>query len=136
MTRLTRAERKEQTRADLVAAARRVFGRQGFHAATLDDIADEAGDSKGAVYSNFEGKDELFLAVLDARYEGILRTHRTLLREAGTLRPRCVPPPGSLRRRRERIRSGRHCSWSSGRTLRATASCIRRSSSGTSSGLT
>jgi AcrR family transcriptional regulator len=69
VTRLTRAERKGQTRSDLVAAARAVFLRRGFHEATLEDIAEEAGYTKGAVYSNFAGKDELFLAVLDAHFE-------------------------------------------------------------------
>jgi AcrR family transcriptional regulator len=65
-TRLTRPERREQTRGDLLAAARAVFERQGFHRASLDGIADEAGYTKGAVYSHFPGgKDELFLAVLD-----------------------------------------------------------------------
>jgi AcrR family transcriptional regulator len=83
--RLTRGERKEQTRTELVAAARRVFLRHGFHPATLDEIADEAGYTKGAVYSNFGGKDELFLAVLDARYDAQLRVHEALLREADTL---------------------------------------------------
>jgi AcrR family transcriptional regulator len=82
---MSRGERKEQTRADLVAAAREVFLRHGFHRATLDDIADGAGFTKGAVYSNFGGKDELFLAVLDARYADQLRIHGTLMRGAGTL---------------------------------------------------
>src|SRR5919108_6504289 len=64
--RLTRPERKERTRGDLLAAARAVFERHGFHRASLDQIADEAGYTKGAVYSHFPGgKDELFLAVLD-----------------------------------------------------------------------
>jgi AcrR family transcriptional regulator len=66
--RLTRGERKERTKSDLVAAARTVFMRCGFHAASLDEIAEEAGYTKGAVYSNFGGKDELFLAVLDAHF--------------------------------------------------------------------
>jgi AcrR family transcriptional regulator len=66
--RLTRAERKERTRRELVDAAREVFLREGFHQASLDTIAEEAGYTKGAVYSNFDSKDELFLAVLDARF--------------------------------------------------------------------
>ncbi len=41
------------------------FTRDGYHGATLDGIANEAGFSKGAVYSNFGGKAELFLAVMD-----------------------------------------------------------------------
>jgi AcrR family transcriptional regulator len=64
-TRLLRAERKEQTKGELVEAARTVFLRRGFHGASLDEIAEEAGYTKGAVYSNFDGKDALFLAVLD-----------------------------------------------------------------------
>ncbi len=80
--RLLRAERKEQTRGGLVEAARAVFLRRGFHGASLDEIAEEAGYTKGAVYSNFEGKDGLFLAVLDdqfqrraAQYVGIVFDH-------------------------------------------------------------
>ena len=74
--RLTRPERKERTRADLLAAARTVFLRRGFHGASLDEIAEEAGYTKGAVYSNFAGKDDLFLALLDEHYEQRIRAHR------------------------------------------------------------
>ncbi len=63
--RLLRAERKERTKSELVDAARAVFLRRGFHGASLDEIAEEAGYTKGAVYSNFDGKDALFLAVLE-----------------------------------------------------------------------
>jgi AcrR family transcriptional regulator len=64
--RLSRPERRERTRGDLLDAARTVFERRGFHRAALDEIAEEAGYTKGAVYSHFPGgKDELFLAVLD-----------------------------------------------------------------------
>ena len=59
-----RAERKERTKAELIDAARSVFLRRGFHGASLDEIAEEAGYTKGAVYSNFDGKDDLFLAIL------------------------------------------------------------------------
>jgi len=67
MARLTRAERRQQTRARLLDAAGQVFARRGFHAATVDEVADAAGYTKGAVYSNFANKDELFLALLDQR---------------------------------------------------------------------
>jgi AcrR family transcriptional regulator len=84
-TRLTRTERKQATRSELVAAARTVFLRRGFHAASLDEIAEEAGFTKGAVYSNFDGKDDLFLAVLDdhvdqrvARYEATAFKEETM----------------------------------------------------------
>src|SRR5688572_27566323 len=67
MTPLTRAQRRQQTRARLLDAAGQVFARRGFHAATVDEIADAAGYTKGAVYSNFANKDQLFLALLDQR---------------------------------------------------------------------
>ena len=67
--RLTRAEQQEQTRIHVVEAAAHVFARRGFAASSLEQIAADAGYTKGAVYSNFASKDDLFLAVLDARYE-------------------------------------------------------------------
>ncbi|HMI27319.1 MAG TPA: helix-turn-helix domain-containing protein, partial [Streptosporangiaceae bacterium] len=54
--RLSRAEQNDRNRALLLAAARRVFLERGYYAATLDQIADEAGFSKGAVYSRFASK--------------------------------------------------------------------------------
>jgi AcrR family transcriptional regulator len=77
--RLTRVERKERTRTDIVAAARESFLRHGFHGASLDLIADEAGYTKGAVYSSFAGKDDLFLAVLDANFEQRRQAYTELL---------------------------------------------------------
>jgi AcrR family transcriptional regulator len=65
----TREERKAQTRADLIAAADRLFTGNGFHATSLDTIADEASYTKGAVYSNFATKEELFFAVYERRAE-------------------------------------------------------------------
>jgi len=58
-------ERKAQTRVELVAAARTVFARRGFHGASLEQIAREAGYSTGAIYWHFSGKDDLFLAVFE-----------------------------------------------------------------------
>jgi AcrR family transcriptional regulator len=57
--------RRAATRGRLIDAATTVVARRGFHAATVDEIADEAGFSVGALYSNFDGKDDLFLAVFD-----------------------------------------------------------------------
>lgn len=65
----TRADQQQETRDTLVVAARNVFAETGYHGASLEAIAREAGYSKGAVYSNFAGKAELFLAVLDANME-------------------------------------------------------------------
>src|SRR4029453_14349373 len=67
MARLTRAQRRQETRARLLEAAGQVFAHRGFHAATVDEVAEAAGYTKGAVYSNFATKDELFLALLDER---------------------------------------------------------------------
>ncbi|MEU3850389.1 TetR/AcrR family transcriptional regulator [Streptomyces sp. NPDC029554] len=63
--RRTRAEQKRETRDALTVAALMVFARDGYHGASLEGIASEAGFSKGAVYSNFGGKAELFLAAMD-----------------------------------------------------------------------
>jgi len=65
--RLSRAEQNGRNRALLLAAARRVFLERGYYAATLDQIADEAGFSKGAVYSRFASKADMFLALLEDR---------------------------------------------------------------------
>ena len=65
--RLSRAEQNDRNRALLLAAARRVFLERGYYAATLDQIADEAGFSKGAVYSRFASKADMFLALLQDR---------------------------------------------------------------------
>ena len=67
--RLSRDERKAETRAALLDAAGRVFARRGFHAAGVDEVAAEAGFSTGALYSNFEGKEDLFLALLQREIE-------------------------------------------------------------------
>src|SRR5215831_3155314 len=67
MKRLTRAEQAERNRALVLAAARQVFLARGYHGATLEQIADEAGFSKGVVYSQFDGKADMFLALLEAR---------------------------------------------------------------------
>jgi AcrR family transcriptional regulator len=64
-TRLTRDERKEQTRERLLQAAERVFAERGYHAASVDEVAEQAGFSTGALYSNFEGKEDLFLTLFD-----------------------------------------------------------------------
>ncbi|HTD58841.1 MAG TPA: TetR/AcrR family transcriptional regulator [Solirubrobacteraceae bacterium] len=61
----TRAETQAVTRAELIEAAASVFARRGFQAARVEEIAEEAGYSHGAVYSNFAGKEELFLAVFE-----------------------------------------------------------------------
>jgi len=65
MARMTRAESQAQTRSQLVATAKQMFFTDGYHPTSLEKVADAAGYSKGAVYSNFRNKDELCVAVLD-----------------------------------------------------------------------
>lgn len=65
MSRLSRAESQARTRRLLVETARMMFLRDGYAATSLEKVAEEAGFSKGAVYSNFGGKDDLCLAVLE-----------------------------------------------------------------------
>jgi AcrR family transcriptional regulator len=65
--RLTREESKELTRLRLIEAAERLFIRRGFDDASVDEISEMAGYSRGAFYSNFDSKDQVFLAVIDRR---------------------------------------------------------------------
>ena len=66
--RLTRAEKKAETRSSLLGAAATVFARRGMQQATIEEVAEHAGFTKGAFYANFESKEELFLAMLDDRF--------------------------------------------------------------------
>ena len=63
--RLTREEARNQTRREILDAARTLFTQRGYRGASLDDIAGTAGYSKGAVYSNWPSKEALFLDLLD-----------------------------------------------------------------------
>jgi AcrR family transcriptional regulator len=60
-----RSERRARTRAQLLDAAARVYARRGFESATLDEVAEEAGFTKGAVYDHFGSKENLLFALLD-----------------------------------------------------------------------
>jgi len=62
---LTPERRRQLTRDALVTAAADVFTHKGFHAASLDEIAEAAGFTRGAIYSNFGSKEELLFAVID-----------------------------------------------------------------------
>jgi AcrR family transcriptional regulator len=74
--RLTRAEKQAQTRQALLDAAEHVFRQRGFQGASVDAITAEAGFSRGAFYSNFESKEQLFVELLQQRayeeYRGLL----------------------------------------------------------------
>src|SRR5271169_391372 len=58
-------ERTGITRARLIQSAEKVFARDGFEAAKLEEIAKDAGYTRGAFYANFESKEDLFLALLE-----------------------------------------------------------------------
>jgi AcrR family transcriptional regulator len=73
---------REEVRRRILAAATEVFLERGFGGASVDEIAAAAGFSKGAVYSNFEDKDALFLALVDEEFAWRLDQLRTALEEA------------------------------------------------------
>ena len=80
---LSRAESQERTRARIVAAATRLFLRDGFGSTSLERIGEEAGYTRGAVYSNFESKTELGIAVIDELYASEQRRLAAALARAG-----------------------------------------------------
>jgi AcrR family transcriptional regulator len=67
--RLTRDEARRRTRERLLDAAADVFKRLGYHGASLEAVAEAAGYTKGAVYSNFDTKADLFMALIDRQVE-------------------------------------------------------------------
>jgi AcrR family transcriptional regulator len=79
---LTRNEKQAQTKALLIEAAARVFARRGYHGASVEEVAAEAGFSTGAVYSNFSGKEELFLALADRKVADRVAEMRALAEAA------------------------------------------------------
>jgi len=68
MARLTRKQKQAHTRECLMRSAAQVFARRGLQQASIDEVAEEAGFTKGAFYANFKSKEELFLAMLDERF--------------------------------------------------------------------
>jgi TetR/AcrR family transcriptional regulator, transcriptional repressor of aconitase len=71
--RLTRRESKEVTHMRLIEAAERLFIRKGFDDASVGEISETAGYSRGAFYSNFNDKEQVFLAVIDRRRPQVLK---------------------------------------------------------------
>jgi AcrR family transcriptional regulator len=76
---LTPERRRQQTRDYLLRAAAKVFAERGFHGASLDEVAATAGFTKGAVYSNFKNKEDLFLALLEAHLDDEMGQLRAIL---------------------------------------------------------
>ena len=75
---LTRERRRQQTRDTLIAAAREVFAERGYEGASLEEIADRAGFTRGAIYKNFAGKEDLFFAVTDGLNELVIEAFRAI----------------------------------------------------------
>jgi len=78
---LTPERRRELTRSTLIDAAADVFAKRGFHAASLEEIAESAGFTRGAIYKNFENKEELFFATIERRIDAQLTRFRDVLHE-------------------------------------------------------
>ena len=95
--------RKDEVRGRVLQAAGEVFAERGFAAASLDQVAAAAGFTKGAVYSNFGSKDELFLALMEAEVAPGSTSSR---RPAHDRRPRRRPG-----RRRRGALPPRHATW-------------------------
>jgi len=87
---LTPERRRQQTREHLLAAAAEVFAERGFHGASLDEVAAVAGFTKGAVYSNFKNKEDLFLALFKANYDREMDAIRAVLNNSE------VPPEARI----------------------------------------
>ncbi|HEY3018825.1 MAG TPA: TetR/AcrR family transcriptional regulator [Solirubrobacteraceae bacterium] len=83
--RLTRAARRAQTRAALLDAAARVFVERGFAGASVEAITAEAGYTRGAFYSNFASKEELFVELLQER---AFARYRAMARQSAGVEPR------------------------------------------------
>jgi AcrR family transcriptional regulator len=85
MERLTRKQKQAHTRECLMHSAARVFARRGLQQASIDEVAEEAGFTKGAFYANFRSKEELFLAMLDERFaQRIEEIERVIASEGST----------------------------------------------------
>jgi AcrR family transcriptional regulator len=83
-----REEQRALTRTRLLDAAKRVFAQRGFHGASLEEIAQEAGATTGAIYSNFAGKEELFLALFEEHVESQIQKYREIFARGTTLEER------------------------------------------------
>lgn len=103
--RVTRAERQARTRQELIDAADRVFTERGFHGASLDLVSAEAGYTKGAVYSNFASKEDLFFAVYERRAD------RTLALVEGVFAEHASDPRQGAREVAEAMLARRDPGW-------------------------
>jgi AcrR family transcriptional regulator len=89
-TRLTREQSRAATRERLLTAARSVFARSGFHGASVEEVASEAAFSTGALYSNFDGKEDLFLALMEREIDRHAREIADAVRERTSVSARAA----------------------------------------------
>ena len=73
-------ERSDATRTRLIRAAEKIFARDGFEAAKLEEIAAEAGYTRGAFYANFDSKEDLFFALLEGEVSSRINTVERMTR--------------------------------------------------------
>jgi AcrR family transcriptional regulator len=88
--RLNREESQARTRQALLAAAAKVIAKRGFGGTSVEDIAKEAGYTRGAFYSNFKGKDDLFIELLRDDHGEMLETFREIFRNNADTRDLAV----------------------------------------------
>src|SRR5689334_16807299 len=88
--RMTREQSRAHTRERVLTAARTVFASRGFHGASVEEIASEAGFSTGALYSNFDGKEDLFLALAEREIEEHARELEEAVRASSTVAERAA----------------------------------------------
>ncbi|MBI5426306.1 MAG: TetR/AcrR family transcriptional regulator [Opitutae bacterium] len=84
----SRAETQAETRRLLLDAAAQMFARRGYHGVSIDEVAEAAGYSKGAVYANFDSKQDLLLQLLGEHMEAKLQSLEAALLPAGIEGPR------------------------------------------------
>jgi len=84
LRRLTRSEKQAATRTALLDSAAEVFTRRGYEAATVEEIAESAGFSRGAFYSNYDSKEELFLTIIESQIDGRLQEIAAAFQEGET----------------------------------------------------
>jgi len=87
---MTREQSRANTRERVLTAARSVFANRGFHGASVEEIASEAGFSTGALYSNFDGKEDLFLVLMEREIEEHAREIEEAVRSSATVAERAT----------------------------------------------
>lgn len=82
-------EYKEKAKDRIVEVAHEVFSKKGYHDTTMDDIAEQLGVSKGALYQYFESKEDLYRAILNAGFHNLTDLLRSTATSAGSYAEAC-----------------------------------------------